>query len=179
MIKIVLTKQIPGDIITFVDAGLCKGSTTDSDSVCLGSNPSSATMQEQQQVMLLLFFRGVAQLVECCVRDAEAASSNLATPTKKNRRLHVGGFSCFGGVRGQTPEIADSLFALYSPFRDFRSKLSAAKLDCIEHEPLRPRKRHRHSAVPSSCFRVSEGGLRKSQAYFLPCTHLPAISAVS
>ena len=33
--------------------------------------------------MLLLFFRGVAQLVECCVRDAEAASSNLATPTKK------------------------------------------------------------------------------------------------
>ena len=31
--------------------------------------------------VLLLFFRGVAQLVECCVRDAEAASSNLATPT--------------------------------------------------------------------------------------------------
>ena len=29
-------------IISNVDAELCKGSTADSDSVCLGSNPSSA-----------------------------------------------------------------------------------------------------------------------------------------
>ena len=29
-----------------VDAGLCKGSTTDSDSVCLGSNPSPATKRK-------------------------------------------------------------------------------------------------------------------------------------
>ena len=28
-----------------------------------------------------IFYRGVAQLVACCVRDAEAASSSLATPT--------------------------------------------------------------------------------------------------
>ena len=48
LIKIVLTKQIPGDIITFVDAGLCKGSTTDSDSVCLGSNPSPATRKNDK-----------------------------------------------------------------------------------------------------------------------------------
>ena len=39
--------------------------------------------KSSSKIMLLLFFRGVAQLVECCVRDAEAASSNLATPTKK------------------------------------------------------------------------------------------------
>ena len=121
-------------------AGLCKGSTTDSDSVCLGSNPSSATMQEQQQAMLLLFFRGVAQLVECCVRDAEAASSNLATPTKKTASPFGGAVFLFRGVRGRTPEIASLLFDLHPPSRDFRSKLSAAKLDCIEHSPLRPRK---------------------------------------
>lgn len=28
-------------------AGLCKGSTTDSDSVCEGSNPSSATISKK------------------------------------------------------------------------------------------------------------------------------------
>ena len=31
-------------IIAVADAGLCKGSTTDSDSVCEGSNPSPATI---------------------------------------------------------------------------------------------------------------------------------------
>ena len=35
----------------FSDAELCNGSTADSDSVCEGSNPSSAA----------IFFRGVAQ----------------------------------------------------------------------------------------------------------------------
>ena len=38
-----LTNINYGGIIFSVDAGLCKGSTTDSDSVCLGSNPSPAT----------------------------------------------------------------------------------------------------------------------------------------
>ena len=51
-------------------ARLCKGSTTDSDSVCLGSNPSRAATSE---VWL--------SLVERCVRDAEAASSSLVTST--------------------------------------------------------------------------------------------------
>ena len=97
-------------------------------------------MQEQQQAMLLLFFRGVAQLVECCVRDAEAASSNLATPTKKTASPFGGAVFLFRGVRGRTPEIAGTAFALHLPLRDFRSKLSAAKLDCIEHSPLRPEK---------------------------------------
>ena len=39
------------------NAGLCKGSTTDSDSVCLGSNPSSATkspFSERRAVIFLL-----------------------------------------------------------------------------------------------------------------------------
>ena len=35
--------EISGIIIYAVDANLCKGSTTDSDSVCLGSNPRFAT----------------------------------------------------------------------------------------------------------------------------------------
>ncbi len=33
---------------------LCKGSTTDSDSVCEGSNPSSPTTQKSSSVWLLL-----------------------------------------------------------------------------------------------------------------------------
>lgn len=37
-----LTLYIFLSIIIFIDAELCKGSTADSDSVCLGSNPSSA-----------------------------------------------------------------------------------------------------------------------------------------
>ena len=41
------------------DAELCKGSTADSDSVCLGSNPSSAAIGPE--VYSGLFFRGVAQ----------------------------------------------------------------------------------------------------------------------
>ena len=82
----VLTKSISTDIIIKHLAELCKGSTTDSDSVCLGSNPSSATMQ-MQQPMLLHFFRGIAQLVACLVRDQEAGSSSLPTPTNNNRRF--------------------------------------------------------------------------------------------
>ena len=42
----------------YFDAELCKGSTTDSDSVCEGSNPSSAAMAP----ILGPHFRGVAQL---------------------------------------------------------------------------------------------------------------------
>ncbi len=37
------------------DAELCKGSTTDSDSVCLGSNPSSATMLSSSTIAAALF----------------------------------------------------------------------------------------------------------------------------
>ena len=39
-------------------AGLCKGSTTDSDSVCEGSNPSPAAKSEQAiQSLLRLFYK--------------------------------------------------------------------------------------------------------------------------
>ena len=44
-----------------VDAELCKGSTADSDSVCLGSNPSSAATKPRIFYSGLVFFRGVAQ----------------------------------------------------------------------------------------------------------------------
>ena len=40
-------------------ADLCKGSTADSDSVCLGSNPSSAAIGPEY--ISGLFYRGVAQ----------------------------------------------------------------------------------------------------------------------
>ena len=53
-------------------AGLCKGSTTDSDSVCEGSNPSSAAIE----VWL--------SLVERYVRDVEAGGSNPLTSTMKD-----------------------------------------------------------------------------------------------
>ena len=63
------------------DGELCKGSTTDSDSVCEGSNPSSPTSMAAATAWLLPFFRGVAQLVARLVRDEEAVGSNPATPT--------------------------------------------------------------------------------------------------
>ena len=37
-------------------AELCKGSTADSDSVCLGSNPSSAAKKENRSLWSVLFF---------------------------------------------------------------------------------------------------------------------------
>ena len=40
----------------FYIAGLCKGSTTDSDSVCLGSNPSSATKKTLATFVAGVFF---------------------------------------------------------------------------------------------------------------------------
>ena len=46
-------------IFTAYNAELCKGSTTDSDSVCEGSNPSSATSGLRLAEPI---FRGVAQL---------------------------------------------------------------------------------------------------------------------
>ena len=45
----VLTRALP-------IAGLCKGSTTDSDSVCEGSNPSPAAMKKPQDRLVLRFF---------------------------------------------------------------------------------------------------------------------------
>ena len=52
------------------NAELCNGSTADSDSVCEGSNPSSAAIE----VWL--------SLVERYVRDVEAGGSNPLTSTK-------------------------------------------------------------------------------------------------
>ena len=42
-----LTSKISCDIIATRIAELCKGSTADSDSVCLGSNPSSAAKNKR------------------------------------------------------------------------------------------------------------------------------------
>ena len=53
------------------NAELCNGSTADSDSVCEGSNPSSAAIE----VWL--------SLVERYVRDVEAGGSNPLTSTSK------------------------------------------------------------------------------------------------
>ena len=54
------------------DAELCNGSTADSDSVCEGSNPSSAAIE----VWL--------SLVERYVRDVEAGGSNPLTSTMRS-----------------------------------------------------------------------------------------------
>ena len=59
--KILLDISDLSDIISNVDAELCKGSTADSDSVCLGSNPSSAATKASNFYSGLVFFRGVAQ----------------------------------------------------------------------------------------------------------------------
>ena len=59
--KIFLDISDLSDIINNVDAELCKGSTADSDSVCLGSNPSSAATKASNFYSGLVFFRGVAQ----------------------------------------------------------------------------------------------------------------------
>ena len=64
-------------------AALCKGSTADSDSVCLGSNPSAAAREECRRSFLGTFvFEVWLSLVERYVRDVEVASSNLVTSTK-------------------------------------------------------------------------------------------------
>ena len=62
------------------NAELCNGSTADSDSVCEGSNPSSAAIE----VWL--------SLVERYVRDVEAGGSNPLTSTSKSRVQFVLGF---------------------------------------------------------------------------------------
>ena len=38
-------------------AGLCKGSTADSDSVCEGSNPSPAAKQKTAEIIVIQWFR--------------------------------------------------------------------------------------------------------------------------
>ena len=40
-------------------AGLCKGSTTDSDSVCEGSNPSPAAKSDLRKQVAFLVFSGI------------------------------------------------------------------------------------------------------------------------
>ncbi len=59
-------------------AELCKGSTTDSDSVCEGSNPSSAANLAPSGA---LFYEVWLSLVERYVRDVEVAGSNPVTST--------------------------------------------------------------------------------------------------
>ena len=67
-------------IIIKVDAELCKGSTADSDSVCLGSNPSSAA--NGPDTIGAVFFEVWRSLVARFVRDEEVAGSNPVTSTK-------------------------------------------------------------------------------------------------
>ncbi len=71
-------------------AELCKGSTTDSDSVCEGSNPSSAANLAPSGA---LFYEVWLSLVERYVRDVEVAGSNPVTSTMKiapQSSIHAG-----------------------------------------------------------------------------------------
>ena len=68
-------------------AGLCKGSTADSDSVCEGSNPSPAAKQEQfaHPGGLLLFFRVPAwdsnpHIISIASRSAKGAEGSNPSP---------------------------------------------------------------------------------------------------
>ena len=63
------------------DAVLCNGSTADSDSVCLGSNPSTAAI-ETSVLPGFLHIEVWLSLVERYVRDVEAGGSNPLTSTK-------------------------------------------------------------------------------------------------
>ena len=54
--KKVLTNQEKFDIMFFVKAVLCNGSTTDSDSVCWGSNPYTAAKKETANFKRNLLF---------------------------------------------------------------------------------------------------------------------------
>ena len=101
--KVLTTHALFRIIIEHCDAELCNGSTCDSDSHCEGSNPSSATKRQR----MLPFFRGIAQMVARCVRDAEALSSNLNTPTTQDpirsgesRSVLVFMDHCGGGQKG-------------------------------------------------------------------------------
>ena len=71
-------------------AGLCNGSTADSDSVCLGSNPSSAARKRSASIASGLgfaYFEVWLSLVERYVRDVEAGGSNpLTSTTLENHR---------------------------------------------------------------------------------------------
>lgn len=58
---------------------MCKGSTADSDSVCLGSNPSSAAIGPD--VLRGCFIEVWRSLVARFVRDEEVAGSNPVTST--------------------------------------------------------------------------------------------------
>ena len=80
LLRIIIKHSIEGD------AELCNGSTCDSDSYCEGSNPSSATTTA---ALAAVFFRGIAQMVARLVRDQEAWSSNLHTPTISLRTVYV------------------------------------------------------------------------------------------
>ncbi len=62
-------------------AVLCNGSTADSDSVCLGSNPGTAAKPRFYVNESGAFFEVWLSLVERYVRDVEVAGSNPVTST--------------------------------------------------------------------------------------------------
>ena len=89
-------------------AGLCKGSTADSDSVCEGSNPSPAAIPvEEGQLSFLqgiIFYARVVELADSLdsgssVHYARAGSSPASRTTKKGHLLLQVSFFC--GLRGQ------------------------------------------------------------------------------
>ena len=89
------------------DADWCNGSTTDSDSVCEGSSPSSVVENLREQILNFLFKRSSSfihigvwlSLVERYVRDVEVACSNHVTPigykAGKHKRLQISAVSFF------------------------------------------------------------------------------------
>ena len=69
------------------DAELCKGSTADSDSVCLGSNPSSAATKASNFYSGLEFFRGVAQFGSA-LRSGRRSRKFESCHLDQNKKTH-------------------------------------------------------------------------------------------
>ena len=98
---------------------MCKGSTADSDSVCLGSNPSSAAIGPDY--FGAVFFEVWRSLVARFVRDEEVAGSNPVTSTSMS--VHNGFKLWTLFFYNKTPSFSDDEVFYYS--KQFRFDNSA------------------------------------------------------
>ncbi len=87
-------------IISFVIGDLCKGSTTDSDSVCEGSNPSSPAKNRQLSTescrfLLITYFseQEYKLLDSACTSIRVMLISSINTAKKKADKLNINPFS--------------------------------------------------------------------------------------
>ena len=87
-----LDKREKTDIIFTVDAvDLCKGSTTDSDSVCLGSNPATSTTSERV-TLVPIFFEKIS-------RPLHGSSFSAKSPLRLRCSLVNALSSCFRSIK--------------------------------------------------------------------------------